>query len=279
MKFLDLVEMLSGRILPHKFGKHYLRRRMERRKQVPYDGKSYFESFYRASMRNEFSDGVTLRAKYNPVFVRYHYNAVENLIIEYLAAGRPQDDLRVLDIGSGAGHWIDFYLDVFKAIRAVGVDVSASAANALREKYLGDDRVTVIEGDPSVPEFDLGESFNLINAIGVIFHIVDDAKWEAAVSNLARHLDDDGLMVVGGQFGRATGNVQFHDTDDFDSWDETRTASGGVALVDKRIRSLRRWRGCAGRAGLRILAVKRARNRREIEMPENNVMILGREKR
>jgi SAM-dependent methyltransferase len=275
-KFLDIVDLLSGRILPQKFGKHYLRPRMERRRQVPYDGKEYFESVYKASLANEFSDGITLRGRYDPLHARYHYNLMENLIIEYFAEAGFKQGPRTLDLGSGAGHWIDFLLEVFRARRAVGVEISPSAVAALRRKYEGDERVTIVEGDASEDRFGLGESFDLISAIGVMFHIVDDARWERAVANLAGHLEPDGVMVVGGQFGRVTDNVQFHDTDQFDNWDEARTARGEVALVDKRIRSLRLWKNCADRAGLRVLAVKRADPQKGIETPENNVMVLGR---
>jgi len=37
MKFLYVVDKLSGRLLPLKFSKHYLRPLVERRKQVPFD--------------------------------------------------------------------------------------------------------------------------------------------------------------------------------------------------------------------------------------------------
>jgi SAM-dependent methyltransferase len=274
MKFLDLVEKLSGRILPLKFGKHYVRPRLERRKQVPYDGKAYFESFYKSSMQKEFSDGITLRPKYNPLFVRFHYNAVENLIIEYFASNPSVSEPSVLDIGSGAGHWIDFYLEVFRAKRAVGSEISNAAVEALGSKYDRMGNVDIVEADVASSDFDLEDKFDIVNAIGVVFHIVDDGKWEDAVANIAKHLSDDGVAVIGGQFGRATRNVQFHNSDHFESWDEARGSSSEVALVNKRIRSLRHWKNCAGQAGLKIVGLKRARGRKEIETPENNVLLL-----
>jgi SAM-dependent methyltransferase len=279
VKLLDLVEILSGRILPLKFGKHYVRPRLERRKQVPYDGKAYFESFYKSSMAKEFSDGVTLRPKYNPLFVRFHYNAVENLIIEYFASRNATSEPVVLDIGSGAGHWIDFYLEVFRAGRVMGTEISESAVRGLSAKYESVDNVDVMEADISSTGLDLGMKFDIINAVGVMFHIVDDGHWEEAVANIARHLSEEGVAVIGGQFGRATRNVQFHNSDHFESWDQASAASSDVALVNKRIRSLRRWRSCAGLAGLRVDCVKRARGRKDIEMPENNIMILKRPSR
>jgi len=179
-----------------------------------------------------------------------------------------------LDIGSGAGHWIDFYLEVLRAGSVMGCEISGTAARALDSKYRGVEDVDVVEADISSPGIDLGRKFDIINAIGVMFHIVDDERWEDAIANIAGHLNRDGAVVVGGQFGRTTRNVQFHDCDSFESWEEARGASSEVALVNKRIRSLSRWRSRARGAGLKVDCVKRAKGRKDIETPENNVLIL-----
>lgn len=179
-----------------------------------------------------------------------------------------------MDIGSGAGHWIDFYLEVLRAGSVMGCEISGTAARALDSKYRGVEDVDVVEADISSPGIDLGRKFDIINAIGVMFHIVDDERWEDAIANIAGHLNRDGAVVVGGQFGRTTRNVQFHDCDSFESWEEARGASSEVALVNKRIRSLSRWRSRARGAGLKVDCVKRAKGRKDIETPENNVLIL-----
>ena len=98
--------------------------------------------------------------------------------------------------------------------------------------------VEVRLADVTRPDFDLGERFALVNAIGVMFHIVDDAAWERALRNVARHLEPGGRWIVGGQFGWVTANVQFHGCDDFSSWGDA--AARGPRLVNKRIRSRRR---------------------------------------
>ena len=97
---------------------------------------------------------------------------------------------------------------------------------------------------------------------------------EAVAERLAADLAATGVIVVSGQFGLTTQNVQFHNTDRFSSWEELRAARSETALVNKRIRSLRRWKRCAAEAGLHVDAVRRNRAPEGITTPENNVLML-----
>jgi SAM-dependent methyltransferase len=256
-----------------KFVKHYVQPRRVRGEQVPYDAKRFFESWHRASPE-ALSDADTIAAGRSRLDTRYHYNAVENAIIDYFAAHPLPRDISVLDVGSGAGHWIDFYREIFGAT-VVGTEISGPAVRFLRERYDGNDDVGIVEADVASPSFALDQKFQIVNAVGVMFHIIEDERWERAVANLAAHLVAGGSLVVGGQFGLLTQNVQFHHTDDFSSWDEIRAARGSKTLVNKRIRSLRRWRRCARRAGLRIEGVNRTTKSSHVLTPENNVLVLS----
>jgi SAM-dependent methyltransferase len=239
---------------------------------MPFDAKRYFESWHRAS--GSLEDSETIAPGADPLRTAYHYNAVENAIMDCLARRTLASPLVVLDVGSGAGHWIDFYRRVFGASSVVGLELSALAVAGLRAKYADQADVDIAEADVGAEDFSLERRFGLVNAVGVMFHIVDDVRWERAVSNLARHLEPGGLAVITGQFGRTTRNVQFHRRDDFSSWDEFRSPGSDVALVNKRIRSLRRWRACAEAARLEIVRRRRTDASRAIPTPENNVLLL-----
>jgi hypothetical protein len=266
------------RVLPAKFVKHYLTPFKVGGKKKPYQAREFFDSYYRSTIGQEFSDGITISPGYNSLFARYHYSAVENSIVEGLVEAGPFEKPGILDVGPGAGHWIDFYLALFKDARLTGVEISESCAEALRQKYRDNEKVSVIVADVSRPDFSLPEKFELINAIGVIFHIVEDDKWRQAIKNLARQLDDNGLLIVGGQFGRITRDVQFHHIDKFDSWAEFDAARSKTALVNKRIRSLRMWKSCAKDAGLKIQRVIKTMSHPQIITPENNVMVLAKKR-
>jgi SAM-dependent methyltransferase len=262
------------RLLGPKFFKHYVSPRRIGRAARPYNAKQFLESWHRDSREN-LADADTIAPGRGALATRYHYNAVEAAIIEYLASRSSLRWVSVLDIGSGAGHWIDFFRTL-GAKKVVGVEISDAAVGALEQKF--GEGVEIAQGDVSSLGFALGREFDVISAIGVMFHIVEDAAWERALVNLARHLAPEGVLIASGQFGLLTENVQFHRTDEFASWDEFR-AERRADLVNKRIRSLHRWRGAARRAGLRVDSVKRTRSSPFLETPENNLLMLTRAER
>jgi len=87
--------------------------------------------------------------------------------------------LRLLDLGSGTGHWIDFFREVLLVTEVVGVEITERMAEHLRTKYIGDANVKILETDIAAPELSLnaiGGPVDYISAIGIMFHIVDDAR-------------------------------------------------------------------------------------------------------
>lgn len=164
---------------------------------------------------------------------------------------------------------------MFRASSVVGVEISKPCIDMLNIKYKEVENVCITDTDISSPNLSMSQKFDIINAIGVMFHLVDDTLWKQAVQNFANHLTDRGIIVIGGQFGLVTRNVQFHNTDEFSTMDECKKAKSDKILVDKRIRSLRFWKQCTEEAGLRIDHVQRTRQWKGIRTPENNILILS----
>ncbi len=276
---LYLYEKRLLRFVPWRFLKTYVYPITIRGKRKPYDAARYFESYYKAVGGEEFSDRITIGPAVVPLHSKFHYNAVENSIIRGLLRCQVKENPAVLDLGSGAGHWIEFYLNTFAALHVCGLEISKTCVDKLREKYVRTDRVAIVEGDITDKSFCVDRKFDIVNAIGVVFHIVDDRLWLQALINIRRLLNDDGLVIIGGQFGMITRNVQFHATDEFENLEEMRRSPvGGEVRINKRIRSLRRWKKVARMAGLRVKLVIRTPNFSDILTPENNVMVLERRK-
>jgi SAM-dependent methyltransferase len=220
---------------------------------------------------------------------RFHYNACENAVIRCLGKLMPianlpprvwqftqeRRALQVLDIGSGTGHWVDFYLDVYLARAVTAVEFVPQMAEFLRAKYAGRGEVTVLAAD--IVDEPLPEgAFDIVNAIGVMFHIVDDERWRCAVARLLAALKPGGLMLVGGDFGAETRDVQFHRIDRFESWREHDASDASAELVNKRVRSLADWSELVVSLGAAIVDVARSESSPLVRTPENDLLVLKR---
>jgi SAM-dependent methyltransferase len=166
----------------------------------------------------------------------YHYNLVENGLMEIMVKyDLPVQGGSIVDIGSGTGHWLDFYWTCFEPAQLWGVDFAPGPLEKLRKKFGDAVRFQRWDISEAVPAALGTVRFDIVNAIGIIFHIVDDEKWRQAIGNLASLLKERGVLIVGGDFG---------DT----------TQERGVM---RKTRSLREWEALASALGLNVLEVKR----------------------
>lgn len=253
-----------------------------------FDAASFFDSYYRATSTGAPSDAETI-GTVTEAEARFHYNATENSIIRALARRQPFDRVtpavwrlaqrrrrwRVLDVGSGAGHWIEFYRSVYHAAHVLGIELVPRLAEHLRARFSADLAV-------SIAHHDIGESpiasdpFHVVNAIGVMFHIVDDTRWKRAIGHLSQALVPGGLMLVGGDFGATTRNVQFHRTDTFGTWSQHDAGNEPPVRVNKRVRSLAAWATAAAENGLEVVDLVRSDCASAIRTPENDLLVLMR---
>lgn len=256
----------------------------------PYDEKTFFENYYTAAAHGEITDRDTI-GWVSQMESRFHYNAVENAILRALAAGNPpppramvatwealtlRRSLRLLDVGSGTGHWIDFMRQVCLVSEAVGVEIADNMYEHLQRYYADDSQVRIINTDIAADTFnagDIGGPVDYVTAIGVLFHIVEDERWTQAISNLAGVLKPGGMLIAGGDFGIQTRDVQFHRTDNFKNWKEQ---AGEARRVNKRVRSLAHWTTTAHRCRLDVVDLVRAERCELFTTPENDVLLLQR---
>ncbi|HXH18241.1 MAG TPA: class I SAM-dependent methyltransferase [Chitinophagales bacterium] len=139
-------------------------------------------------------------------WTKYHYNLVENGILEILHEHKKTGKkLSVLDAGVGTGHWLEFYRSLFPIKKMVGVDFCKPPLQKLKEK-INDKKISLLLWDIStdIPRALQASRFDIVNAIGVIFHIVDDVKWQQAIRNLFTLLEPGGILIAGGDFSSET---------------------------------------------------------------------------
>jgi len=222
-----------------------------------YNDKEFWDnSFYTGGI----SDSQTINPKKNPISSKYHYTSVELLLLRTFFNKKIHTNNSImLDIGSGAGHWIDFYSSI-GINQIIGVDVSKSSIEYLGNKYKNRSDVSLYQGKAIECIVRLNKKMNFVNAIGVMFHIVDDSEWQETIEKISNLLLKDGVFIVGGHFGIINNlNVQF------DKYD----------YINKRLRSKANWKRTLKKAG--FSSVKFIKNPAYLSindsLPENNILI------
>lgn len=225
--------------------------------QQAYSSDWWDRRFYRSAA---LSDSQTISSSIDPYSTGYHYASIELILTKYFFDHKDSIDSReALDIGSGSGHWVGFY-DRMGFRRITGIDVSAKAIEHLRGKYAGDDGKQFFHGTAREVLQREAMTPTLINAIGVMFHIVDDEEWQETLSAFSRCLPAGGVLVAGGEFGLLDGiNVQF-DVD---------------GTVNKRLRSKARWTRTLKSIGFGGVEVIRNHEAFKIDrrLPESHILI------
>jgi SAM-dependent methyltransferase len=131
-----------------------------------------------------------LGRQYNTWLYRVRRSAFGRLVSR-LPADVPTED--VLDIGSGTG----FYIDLWRrhgARSVTGVDITDVAVRRLSGQFPD---CRFFRADIGADELPVpGETFGIASAFDVLFHIVDDLRFERAFLNVAAQLRPGGLFVI-----------------------------------------------------------------------------------
>lgn len=220
------------------------------------DSEWWDKSFYTEGV----SDRQTISKKKSPISSEYHYCSVKLQILKHFYNHDTRAKaISVLDIGSGSGHWIDFYKSLgFQ--KAVGIDVSKISVNHLKKKYINNSNIKIYLGTATDIIDKLNSPFNIVNAIGVMFHIVNDSEWNETITKIAGLIPEKGVFIAGGHFGSLNGlNVQIDPN----------------GQINKRLRSKSLWKKTLKRAGFSEVRIYKNNSYLWINdtLPENNILV------
>jgi SAM-dependent methyltransferase len=169
----------------------------------------------------------------NPVEDAVLYPAYERLLRD-LNVG--VDGGAVLDVGSGSGRWVRYFLERFRPARLLGVDYTQASVDLLNKWCATASSAARLEfrrADITEPNVDFGEKFDLVNIANVLFHIPETDRFTRAVQNLARHLKPAGRIVTTEYLPRTTMRTQWmlvRSRYEF----EAIAAQAGLRIVDVR---------------------------------------------
>jgi SAM-dependent methyltransferase len=226
-------------------------------KGAPWEANFWDNEFY----TEDISDEKTIGSKKNKYSSLYHYTSTEMQIFRHFVNQKMGEIGSVLDLGSGAGHWIDFYRRLGSP-RVVGIEVSKKCVRYLSEKYQDDLTTTIYQGKiDNVLKNCTSDKFDIVNAIGVLFHIIDDKELIKVLTLTYNVLNNKGILVIGGNFGLWPININ------------TQVKQGRI--INKRLRSRFWWNH-----QLRNIGFKKIRLYRNIgyafindRTPENSILV------
>jgi 2-polyprenyl-3-methyl-5-hydroxy-6-metoxy-1,4-benzoquinol methylase len=158
-----------------------------------FNNKEYWENRLHSNLTLQGTGHRGFDLEYN----RWMYKAQRECMDEILqkhnidVAGK-----NVLDIGSGSGFYVEYFLD-HGASSITGVDITQASKRYLQEQF---PTGTFITADISETDLPLQSHYNIISAMGVLYHIIDDQKFQHAIRNLCSRLATGGIIFITDSF-------------------------------------------------------------------------------
>jgi SAM-dependent methyltransferase len=155
-----------------------------------YDPVAYWDARY-STIDLTRSGHIDLPERYNEWLYR---RKKERLMQGLAAAGFEPRGASVLDIAAGTG----VYVDAWRAAgveRLVGIDISSAATQALKRRFPAWAFHVRDLAQPGLAGV-TGRGFDLVTAIDMLYHVVDDTAFPVALANIAEVVAPGGLFAI-----------------------------------------------------------------------------------
>ncbi len=129
---------------------------------------------------------TTMSAAYNRACYELRLDVLDAALAR---AGVDPRGRRVLDVGCGTGFWTNYYLR--RGASYTGLDIARTSVERLRERW---PNATFVQCD--VSEAELPGTYQIVNVFDVLYHITDDARFDAALTRLARAVEPGGILLL-----------------------------------------------------------------------------------
>jgi len=137
-------------------------------------------------------------------------------------------NMSAIDIGSGVGFYIDF-IKKRGATKIVGVDISQTSIDYLKNNFPDCD---FYKADISDIDLKLPGKFDVLIAISILFHIVDDMKFAQAIQNIGNLVKPRGFAILSDTFSPPLFNPASHVTFRSRAEYENELKKAGFIILD-----------------------------------------------
>lgn len=138
----------------------------------------------------------------------------------------------LLELGCGTGAYLSLW-NTLEINSVTGVDISQASAKNLSLEYPHLKFYCHDISTPDLPDILEEKQYDIVTAIGVLVHIVDDADMESALKNISNLTSDDGLILIsdyllrGDQPDTDHTYMKFRNLDSF----KKKLSSAGIEVV------------------------------------------------
>ncbi len=161
--------------------------------KMPIDIHRYWDERLASNLNLRGTGHRAFSLEYN----HYLYQAQTDCLTKLLEKNKIDlSDKRILDIGSGTGFFVDYYLKR-GAEKITGLDISETSVNYLSKVFTG---CLFFVEDISNTSLDYLGSFDFVSVISMIYHIVDDNLFKKAVNNLCMLCKSRGYLLISDAF-------------------------------------------------------------------------------
>jgi len=126
---------------------------------------------------------------YNDLLYAAQAEALADLLAKWQVEVRGKS---VLDVGSGVGFFVSFFQSA-GAATLTGLDIAAASVDYLREHFPAYQFQVADIGSSDVP---LARRYDIVSIISVLYHLVDDRRFERALTNLAQLTAPSGYLIL-----------------------------------------------------------------------------------
>ena len=139
----------------------------------------------------------------------------------------------VIDLGCGTGVYIHQW-KLLGVERLLGLDISNTAINNLEKKFPNYSfRCENISNNSSLSFAD-GNKYDIVTAIGVLVHIVDDSDFKNALKNISNLVKPEGVILITEYLCRDGTQESSYMKIRNSSWYKQALNDAGLELIDKR---------------------------------------------
>jgi SAM-dependent methyltransferase len=159
--------------------------------------KDYWESRLKENFGLHGAGYIGLGRSYN----NWLYKVRRKVFISRIKSMRLDfSDNDILDVGCGTGFYVGLWKNELGVGHITGIDITNIAIENLKGKFPDAEFYTADISDADIALLIRRKEFDVVSAFDVLFHIIDDNRYEKAIKNIHSMLKPNGIFVFSDNF-------------------------------------------------------------------------------